>query len=176
MRYNVENIEDQLLATLLAQSGLTSGVKLETHAGQVDRQMFFDPAYMQGLATMLPFIYLEYAGRYGKPEDHDDSHTDYIHTLRFRFYIGAQSLRSSKEAARSGYSMLRAVYDAIHGKLPYYSTAQVEAERLSGTRITTTGFYPCSPMFAGTGTDEALLVNTPTICIYMSEYQVRLHA
>lgn len=174
MRYYVENIEDQLIATLVAQSGLTSGVQIKTHQGEIDKQMFFDPAYMQGMVRTLPFVYVEYAGRQTMPYDSDETYTDNIHTLRFRFFVGAQSLRSQQEGSRSAYAMLRAVYDAIHSKLPYYQTGQTGC--LSGTKITVTGFNACSPFYASTSVDELLLINLPSIVIYATEYNVRLLA
>ncbi len=175
MRYNIEDIEDQLLATLAASSAL-SGVNRETHAGQIDQQMFLDPAYLGGLVTRLPFVYVQYLGRTTSERDMDTLTVDQEHTVRFRFYIGAQSLRARKESQRSAYAMLRAVFDAIHGKVPNPSPAIAGVTTLSGTAITTTGFRPMSVFAPAGGIDEQLIALDKNICIYQTDYSVRLLA
>lgn len=177
MRYHIEDIEDQLVATLKAQIGLNIGVTIRTHMGEVDRQMFLDPAYLQGMVVMLPFVFVEYAGRVTQGYDSDSTYTQNIHTLKFRFFVGASTLRTAKEGSRNAYAMLRSVYDAIHGKLPWYTgSAPTVATDLIGLKIGVTEFYPCSPFMPAGGQDELLMVNQPKICIYATEYTVRLIA
>lgn len=176
MRYNIEDIEDQLLATLAASSAL-SGVNRETHAGQIDQQMFLDPAYVGGLVTRLPFIYIQYIGRMTDVQrDVDSMMYDQVHGLRFRFYVGAQSLRLRKESQRSAYAMLRAVYDAIHGKVPSPSPSISGPTLLSGTASTTTGFCPMSVFAPAGGIDEQMILLEKNICVYQTDYAVRMHA
>jgi hypothetical protein len=63
VRYKVSEIEDQILATLKADTTNLSGLKtLETYAGQVSPEMFFDPEYMQGFVALLPFMLVAYQG------------------------------------------------------------------------------------------------------------------
>ena len=175
MRYNIEDIEDQLLATLAASSDLT-GVNRETHAGQIDQQMFLDPSYVGGLVHLLPFVYVQYLGRTLADSDMDSMRADQVHTVRFRFYVGAQSLRTRKESQRSAYSMLRGVYDAIHGKVPNPSPSISGPSLLSGTAITTTGFCPMSVFAPAGGIDEQMIMLEKNVCIYQSDYSIRLHA
>lgn len=175
MRYNIEDIEDQLLATLAASSALT-GVNRETHAGQIDQQMFLDPDAIGGLVHRLPFIYVQYIGRTTSGEDMDSMNADQVHTVRFRFYVGAQSLRSRKESQRSAYAMLRGLFDAIHGKVPNPSSALVGPTVLSGTSITTTGFRPMSVFAPAGGIDEQMILFDKNICIYQTDYSIRLQA
>jgi len=176
MRYHTEDIEDQLVATLKAQIGLNTGVTIRTHMGEVDRQMFLDPAYLQGMVVMLPFVFVEYAGRQTQGYDSDSTYTQNIHTLKFRFFVGAGTLRSGKEGSRNAYAMLRAVYDAIHGKLPFYTGTAPTSTDLIGLKTEVSEFYPCSPFMPAGGSDEQLVVNQPKICIYATEYTVRLIA
>lgn len=175
MRYKVEEIEDQILATLAADSVFTS-VNRETHAGEVDQQMFLDPAYVGGLLTRLPFVYLQYMGRMTPTEDMSSMRTSQVHTVRFRFYVGAQSLRSRKEGQRAAYALLRGVYDAINGKVPNPSPSISGPTVLSGTAITTTGFTPMSVFEPAGGIDEMLILLEKNICVYQTDYSIRLLA
>jgi hypothetical protein len=150
------------------------GVHVETHAGWIDQRMFLDMAYTEGLITRLPFVYVQYMGRMTGSGDHDTTYDTLIHTVRFRFYVGAQSLRLVQEGQRSAYALLRGVYDAVHGKLPNPSPA------LSGTFLTsnytssTTGFTPQSGFEPAGGMDEQLLLLLRGICIYQTDYTVRM--
>jgi hypothetical protein len=175
MRYNIEDIEDQLLATIAANSTLSS-VNRDTHAGQVDQQMFLDPSYVGGLIHLCPFVYVQYLGRETPQADMDSTWSDQIHTVRFRFYVGAQSLRTRKESQRAAYALLRALYDAIHGKVPNPSPAITGVATLSGTSITTTGFCPQSPFGPAGGIDEIMILLEKNICVYQTDYSVRLLA
>ena len=173
MRYQIEDIEDQILDTLAAESSLHH-VNRETHVGQIDQQMFVDPAYVQGLITRLPFIYLQYMGR--TTVESDSLHATEIHSLRFRFYVGSQSLRSRKEAQRSAYAILRGIYDAIHGKVPKPSPGLSGPTQLSGVSITTTGFSPQGVFVTAGGMDEQMIMLHSGICVYQTDYTIRLLA
>jgi len=178
MRYHIEDIEDQLVSTLLHQPGLSVGVTVRTHVGEVVRQLFTEPAYMQGLVKRLPFVFVEYAGRTTMGYDSDSTYTQGIHTLRFRFFVGAQTLRSTKEGSRNAYSMLRSIYDAVHGKLPFHTGTTPGTDDLSGILITVSEFNPLSPFMPAGAQDEVLLWNggVPAICVYATEYSIRLLA
>lgn len=175
MRYNIEDIEDQLLATMAANTTLAS-VNRDTHAGQIDQQMFLDPSYVGGLIHLCPFVYVQYLGRETPKEEMDSTWSDQIHTVRFRFYVGAQSLRTRKESQRSAYALLRAVFDSIHGKVPNPSPAIAGLTLLAGTAITTSGFSPQSPFGPAGGIDELLLLLEKNICVYQTDYSIRLLA
>jgi len=139
--------------------------------------MFLDPAYLQGMVVMLPFVFVEYAGRVTQGYDSDGMYMDNIHTLKFRFFVGASTLRTAKEGSRNAYAMLRSLYDAIHGKLPWTSgSTPTVATDLIGLKIDTTGFNACSPFMPAGGQDEQLVVNQPKICIYATEYSLRVLA
>ena len=178
MRYNVEDIEDQLLATLV--TAFTTGtpaaltVNIATHAGDVNPMMFQSPAYMEGFVSKLPFVFVQYNGRERTGSDSPAQINK--HRLTFRFYVGAESLRAKKEAARSAYAMLRTIYDEIHGHWIKGAVVATGLPSLGGTTITTTGFNPLGPFIEAGGRDEMLIVNLPEIVVYQTDYTVELVA
>jgi hypothetical protein len=177
MRYSIADIEDQIIATIKADTTNFSGVMVDTFAGQINSRMFFDPEYMQGFVQLLPFCLVSYQGRVGAKSDRDSAGKVYVHTLTFRIYTGAQSLRASKESARASYAMMAALFDDLHAKVPAVSTRQLPGyDELSGTDITTTEFTTLSPLFETGGTDETIVVNLPGIVVYQSDYSIKLLA
>jgi phage gp37-like protein len=180
MRYKISEIEDQIIATLKADSTLSTVQKIDTYAGQVDARMFLQPEYMQGFIKLLPFCLVSYQGRNAQALDKDGTGNLYIHTLTFRIFTGARSLRNTQEAARGCYDMLASVYDDLHGKVPK-STPQclpgLGASRiLEGTAITTAEFNCVKPLWEAGGTDEQIVVNLPGIVVYRSDYNLRVMA
>jgi phage gp37-like protein len=177
MRYKVSEIEDQIIATLEADTTNFSSVAVDTYAGQVSPEMFFDPEYMQGFVRLLPFCYVSYQGRVGEKANRDSSGKTYIHTLTFRIFTGAKSLRKTEEAVRSAYDMLAACFDDLHGKVPYMTSQLLPGyTAMSGTAISTSEFNPLSPLYETGGQDEILIVNLPGIVIFQSDYAIRLLA
>jgi hypothetical protein len=177
MRYSVADIEDQIIATIKADTTNFSGVMVDTFAGQINSRMFFDPEYMQGFVQLLPFCLVSYQGRVGEKSGMDSAGKYYTHTLTFRIYTGAQSLRASKESARASYTMLAALFDDLHGKVPAVSTRQLPGyDELSGTDITTTEFNVLSPLLETGGQDENIVVNLPGIVCYATDFKIRLSA
>jgi hypothetical protein len=177
MRYSIADIEDQIIATIKADTTNFSGVMVDTFAGQINSRMFFDPEYMQGFVQLLPFCLVSYQGRVGAKADRDSSGKTYVHTLTFRIYTGAQSLRASKESARASYTMLAALFDDLHAKVPAVSTRQLQGyDELSGTDISTSEFTVLSPLYETGGQDENIVVNLPGIVCYATDFQIRLVA
>lgn len=177
MRYSVAEIEDQIIATLQADTANFSDVMVHTFAGQVNSQMFFNPEYMQGFVAILPFCLVSYQGRIGSKSDRDSSGKTYIHTLTFRIFTGAKALRKTQEAVRSAYDMLAAIFDDLHAKIPKMSSQALPAYTpLSGTAITTSEFTPLGPLYEAGGTDETIIVNLPGIVVYKSDFSIRLLA
>jgi len=178
MRYELTTIEDQILATLEANSDL-SGVNIRTHVGEVNEANFQDPAFAEGFVHLLPFVFVQYQGKTIEgPDGRNSVGSLYFHKLKWRFFVGSRSLRDKKEAQRAAYPLLAAVYDSIHGKWPksnLYTLAST-LSKLEGTLITTVGFNPSSPMLAVPGDDESLIVNLPEIVVYSSDYSLRLMA
>ena len=177
MRYNIENIEDQIVATL--QSAFTvlgsQTVNVATHAGDLNPLVFSDPQLLEGVLPRLPFCFVQYQGKTAEMRSSDG--TLYEHKLKFRIYVGASSLRTKQESQRSAYSMLRSVYDALHGKWPYYTGApstQTGGNALSGTIIAS--LTPMSCLLEAGGRDEMLIVNLPKIVVYQSDYTIDLIA
>jgi len=178
MRYKVSEIEDQIIATLVADTTNFSNVMVNTYAGQVAAQMFMNPEYMQGFVRLLPFCLVSYQGRNSqKDKDRDSSGKTYIHTLTFRIFTGAQSLRSTQEAVRGCYDMLAAAYDDLHAKVPKMDTQALSGYTpLSGTAVTSNEFTPLSALFETGGQDEVIVVNLPGIVVYRSDYSLRVLA
>jgi Domain of unknown function (DUF1834) len=178
MRYNVQDLEDQIIATLKADTTNFQGVLVDTYAGQINAQMFVKTELMQGFIRLLPFALVSYQGRTSGAKDTSSIHDLYIHTLRFRIFCGTQSTRSTKEAARGAYQLLGAVYDDIHGHVPLSNPQKIPGitSILSGPVITTTGFNPQSPLMEAGGTDEGLIINIPKIVVYQTDFIIRLLA
>jgi phage gp37-like protein len=188
MLYNVEDIEDQIIATLKASTFLNSiNCLVDTHAGEVSPQTFLNVTLMEGLIAKVPFVLIQYQGRSGTPE-RDAPGSVYIHTLNFRMFVAAKSLRRTQETQRAYcYPMLRAVYGALHGRVPLMDPA-IQTQRISQAwgflqgsasapnGITSVGFNPQSPLLAKGGTDERLLVNINGLCVYQTDYVIRIQS
>ena len=112
MRYKLEDIEQQIIDTLQGDTNL-AGVNIRTHVGDIKLSTFLDPQSLEGFIHLLPFIFVQYQGRIYTMSD--TKRETYVHELTFRFYVGAKSLRVLREAQASAYSMLRSVFDDIHG-------------------------------------------------------------
>lgn len=171
MTYKIEEMEDQIIEHLQAQSAL-SDVTIATHAGTITGAFFQNPELMEGLITSLPFIFIQYQGK--TKSAHSSEMTLDIHKPVFRFYIGAQSLRATKESQRSAYSILRALYDALHGKYFNY-TGVYFTDVLSGTQITTS-MSQQQPLTEGDGVYERLMVCLPRIVVYSVDYNFQVIA
>jgi hypothetical protein len=99
------------------------------------------------------------------------------HELMFTLYVGAQSLRATQESQRSCYSMLRYIYDSLHGHWPLSNQSYAASlPILSGTKITTANFRAFSPLLESGGDDERLVVELPKISIYSTNYKIQLGA
>lgn len=174
MRYHVDEIEDQILATLTADTTNFTGVNLQTFAGQINPQMFFNPEYMQGAVRLLPFALVSYQGRTNSKDKRDSSGKTRIHRLKFRVYLGATSRRSSKEASRSAYDLIAACYDDLQSKVPVTSPQQLSGfTALSGTALTS-GAVILGPLTSVEGDDETLVINLPTIVVYQSDFTLEV--
>lgn len=175
MNYDISDLENQIIATLQANTDL-SGVKVRTHAGEINAQAFdfMNKQMLEGFIHLLPFAYVQYAGRNAEKMSEDWS--EWNHILRFRIYIGAKSLRERVEAQHSAYDILAAVYDSLHGRFPLASAQSLAPEvlQLSGTQITTTDFNALSPLWETAGESERLIVNIPSIVVYYTDYSIRL--
>jgi len=177
MRYHVDEIEDQIIATLEADTTNFSGVTVDTLAGQISAQMFFDPELMQGAKRLLPFALVSYQGRRSeKALDRDSSGRTWIHTLTFRFFVGAKSLRKTEEAARNCYDMLAALWDDLTAKVPLTSPQQLtQYTALSGTALSA-GAVLISPLYEAGSADEEVVINMPAIVIYRADFNLKIIA
>jgi len=179
MRYSVAQIEDQLIATIREDTTNFGGINLiDTLAGEVNPQMLlFNPEMMQGFIKLLPFVLVSYRGRAGQKFDRDSSGKIYAHTLTFRFFTGAQSVRRTQEAVRNNYDMMAALYDDIHGRVPACTPQQLSGyTALGGIPITIPEFNPLGPFYESGGQDESLVINLPGIVVYKSDFSVRVVA
>ncbi len=173
MDYKVEDIEDQIIATLEGSTEL-AGVDARTHAGQINIQMFLDPQYVEGLIPSLPFVYVRYKGRTTKNPTPESVGLTNRHELQFECYVAASSLRATEESQRSCYSMLRGVYDALHGAWPNAVSVvpPPQSPKLAGSQITDVLFYPLSPLLEVGGQDEKLVIQLPRIAVYSTSYKI----
>jgi len=179
MRYGLAEIEDQLIATLQAEASLVGINNIKSHASDVNRLTFVDPAMGEGYVSLLPFIFVQYQGRSSSAnaDMRDSSGTLYSHRLYFRFYVGAQCLRNAQEGQRSAYDMLAGVFDALHGKIPNCTAFAYDGfTKLSGPEITRPEAHPITPLIEADGTDEKLIVNLPSIVVYQTDYHVTMVA
>ena len=173
MRYSLALIEDQIISTLQANNNL-QGVNIRTHAGDLNPNTFFNEQALEGLTMLTPFIFVQYIGRRG--QIHDATWETRSHDVKFRFYVGAQTLRDKRETQLNCYDMLSNLYDSIHGKYP--KSLQVLANTLplmDGDTIQTS-FTALSPMKEVDGDNERLLVNLPSIAVYVTDYYLEILA
>lgn len=178
MRYKIAEIEDQIIATLQADTTNFSGSLVAPHTGEVSSQMFFNPEYMQNMVRLLPFVLVSYKGRIGTKDDRDSSGKTYIHTLTFRLFVGAVNARGTKEATRTAYDMLAGIFDDLHGKVCVTASSQQlpAYTPLSGTALTA-GAVLMGPLFQTGGADEQLVVALPGgVVVYRTDYSMRLVA
>ena len=169
MDYSIQDIEDQILATLDASSDL-SGVPSSTHAGQINIQMFIDPKYYEGLLPRLPCIFVRYKGRTATMRDGIGK--IWAHELQWEFYVCSQSLRATKESQRDCYTMLGAIFDAIAGKWCKATTVSSQLLQLNGTQIANAYFREMSSFLEVGGQDEKLIIQLPVISVYSTSYKV----
>lgn len=179
MNYDLGQIEDQLLATIRAESSLKGIGNIRTHTGEISMQTFLDPAMMEGFVNQLPFIFMQYQGR--ALRERDNVAKTIVFRLSWRFYIGAKSLRTKDEAQKASYAMLASVYDAIHGKVPLTSPQKLsgwgeQTGFLTGVAITNADFNPMTGFIPADGLNERLIVNLPTIVVYQTDYYLEIPA
>lgn len=175
MNYKIEDIEDQLIATLKADVNLYPSCTIDVHAGDAIAQMFSNAALMEGIIAKLPFILVQYQGK--QTTEMDESASLYKHALKFRFYVGTESLRRTKESQRSAYALLRSIYDDIHGRIPNASaTAGSPLPKFTGVQIADAAFNGWAPTIEAGGSDERLIVNLPRIVVYQTDYTLELQA
>ena len=174
MNYRIEEIEDQLIATLQADTSL-AGVNIDTHAGEVNAQTFLDPLNSE-IINLLPFIYVQYQGKTLLRSDSARQINEF--GLRFRFFCGDNALRSKKEGQRSVYGLLRQVYNDITGKVVLCTPQQLQGigRPLVGTPMTEVDFVVTSPVLVAPGQDEKIMVNMPGIVVYSADYIIQVLA
>jgi hypothetical protein len=179
MHYKISEIEDQILATIAADTtnfGAGTLKKLDTFAGQINPQMFFNPEYMQGALALLPFVLVSYQGRTTIRADWDASGKTRIHKPRFRIYTGAQSRRATKDAARGAYDYISALYDDLNAKVPVTSPQQLPGYTPMSGNALTAGAVIQGPLYSIEGADESIVVNLPSIIVYSSDYELKILA
>lgn len=167
MRYDLRELENQIINTLQANTGL-NGVNIRTHTGDLNPAVFYDAQLLEGFTRLLPFIYVQYQGRTKLITD--STKKTYNWRLRFRLYTGAKSLSEKRMAQLSAYQMLSLAYDSLHGKMPKsVANAGWAIPLLDGDTIQTP-FTCMNPLEAPEGENEKLLVNLPSIVCYQSDY------
>ena len=174
MRYNLVEIEDQIISTLQGNEYLqTRAVGIRRHAGDINAESFYDEQLLEGLTNILPFIFVQYNGR--TPKVKSTTWEQRSHVLRFRLYVGAQSLHSKEIAQVDCYSMLSAIYDSLNARFPLsLQPLASDTPLLSGDRIQTADFAALSPLREADGDSELLLVNLPSIAVYVTDYQIEV--
>lgn len=175
MNYHVSDIEDQIVETLKNNDDLKGVDNISTHAGQINIRMFLgDPTYYEGIISLLPFIFVRYAGR--MVTDRDSVGRTNKHKVMFELYVAAQSLRTKQESQRDCYTMLESVYDSLHGVWPNWSGMRIDSAlpRLDGDVITVTDFNANTPLLEEKGESEKLLIEMPTIAVYSTRYYLEV--
>ncbi len=174
MNYLIEELEDQIIATLEADTNLAT-VNVRTYAGELSGLFFEDASRLQGLITQLPFIFIEYNGK--SVTTKSANFQTIIHKPVFRFYVGAQSLRMTQESARSCYSILRYLFDDINAKFFNYTGAAglAASNKLGGTAMSLGGYQQQQPL-KEVGDSERTLFILPRIAVYVTDYDCQLLA
>jgi hypothetical protein len=92
-------------------------------------------------------------------------------------FIGADTLRTTKEGVRNAYDMLSAVFDDLQSKVPVTSPQQLPGfTAMSGTALTSSGVNVQSPLYAQEGADETLIVNLPGVAVYGADFYLDMVA
>lgn len=169
MRFDRSQIEDQIIATLLANSDIDQyNVQVTTHVGDINPATFLDKVQTEGFIKKLPAIYVQYQGK--RKVTADSTKKTVYYNLRWRFYVCTQSLRGARGSQLSAYRLLNAVYDALHGKIPNaVDNASYVVDKLSGDAIQTP-FTATKPLETPDGEDEKLLVIIPGVVVYQTDF------
>lgn len=162
--------------TLKADS-VFADVNVKRHAGEVNILMFNNPAYWQGLISLLPFVLVKYQGRTGVNVPNTIK-TLYQHEVEFKAYVATTStaLESGNEAIASAEILLARIFDLWSGRM-FYSTNSFASNILvlnSTNQITTAGFKQFRPLMESGGQDEKLVMMLPEITLYETRYNARL--
>ena len=172
MRYSLGDIEKQIESTLKDVPS-NEGVLIAPHAGEINLSTFTDATKQEGFIHMLPLIMYQYQGK--RRFTTDSTKKLNVHELRYRFFVGAESLRLLDEAKRNAYDLLATVYDSIHG---HWLNTDQPLDRnlpfLAGDVMA--GVNAISPFMETEGEDERLMVNLPHIVVYYTDYIVRVIA
>ncbi len=174
MDYSLENLEDQLIECLKADTDLYPTCTIRTYAGELSGLIFDDPTKMQGELIEPPFILIEYNKK--KTTTKSSTFSVLNHAITFRFYVGAQSLRATSESALSCYSILRSIFDDIHGKFFNYTgaTGSASTNNIGGTAISLNSNQQQQPFKEVDGDNEGPLFVLPKLAVYVTHYDCQL--
>ena len=174
MDYKLEDLETQIVWALSADPNLYPACTIRTYAGELSGLVFDDMTKMQGQPVTPPFIFVEYNG---KIKTKSTGRKDVvIHRPKFRFYVGAESLRSASELSLTCYAMLRSIFDDLHGKFFNYSgaTGYAATNNLGGTAISLNGMQQQESLNESDGEGEGVLFVLPRLAVYVTHYDCQL--
>ena len=173
MQYVIKDLIGQLVDTLRTDSVVTQIPTIRRHCGEINRLLFTNPTYWEGLIQKLPFIFVKYNGRTSAPMN--TIKTAFLHEVEFSAYVGTKSLKDKESSIEEAEVYLAKIFDLWHGKM-FYSTRTYAAEIpiLSGVQITTSGFNQQRSLLQAGGQDERLIMALPEITLYETKYNARL--
>ena len=179
VNYRVEDIEDQIIATLQLDDALNT-VDIRTHAGEINAGTFLNEITIEEIRQSIPFILIQYQGR--EWMNADETRQVNRFRLKYRIYVGASSMRTKQEGQRSAYGILGAIYDDIQGSVPYSVPQKLEGitgvtgKILAGIAITDVDFSPMTVLRIAPGQDERIMVNMPDLVVYSTDYAIDVNA
>lgn len=171
MRYDLREIEEQILSTLQNNPNM-GGVNIRTHAGDLNPSAFYDEQTLEGLTNLLPFVFVQYSGRVRNVKS--STWQQLSHVLRFSLYVGAESLSEKRMAQLNCYAMLASVFDSLNARYPKSSQPLAPDTPLLDGDAIQTDFTALSPLREADGENERLLVNLPSIACYQTDYQIEV--
>lgn len=185
MRYDIVEINNQLIATIKASNAISTieGVDVQVQVGAITAQLFNQPELQQGFIRRLPAIYIEFRQWVVDYPESEGTFQDVFHKIYYRFYVSAKSERTKKEARDSAYDLLKGVFDAIHGRVCYsLQNYAAGIPVLTGNtaspviQITNTDFNQVQPFIEVEGNNGTLIINHPSIVVYSTDYYAKVLA
>jgi hypothetical protein len=167
--YDPITIANQMIATLKNDEAHFQGVDVRLHQGEINAQTLLDPAYMETVITVYPFVFIQPQGATLVGED--DTRTTANEEVVFRFFVGSQNVSDKTLAIVEAQNLLQVIHGLIRG---YWVNGQQslydDAKIFSGDKILDDTFVQMRAFGKTKGQSNALIANLPHICVYRQDY------
>jgi len=193
MRLKIEDLEDQIIATLagggeeftvdeslsegqdqvdlgvLGKTEGLEGVLIKTLTSELNILNMTQTEFNEGYIRRMPFVLINFAGL--QPLQTDSPKKSYQVQVRFRLYIGCKSVRFRREAQLQAYFLQRRIFDLLNDKVWKADVRFApEFERMDGVAITESGFNGWTPLMLANTPQMVVVVNLPGAVVYKMEF------